>query len=497
MAIPALPGTPAAGSVRPFRHDRRHQQTLRSSPESANQREAWQHRSASSPRLVSESESMESMLDLNPGLSPSVGKRSITMQRIDTVVVGAGLAGLNCARELSRQGHKVLICEAAATLGGRIRTEQHEGFLLDFGFEVLQTAYPEARRSLDYTALDLRPFRPGALIRYGGKFHRISDPWRDPLAVFSMLFSPIGRLSDKWRMALLRRLVLSKSIEELYERPETTAIERLREFGFSPVMIERFFRPFLGGVFFDPELSVSSRAFEFIFQAFSAGDTAVPANGMAAIPRQIAAALPAETIRTNTPVSAVDPAGVSLASGERIDAGNVVVATDSVSAARLLGLSVVPATRGTTCVYFAAPAPPIDEPMLVLNATGKGRINNVVVPSLLSAAYAPGGQSLIAVNVLGIAAQDDARLEADLRRELGEWFGNQVTTWRHLKTLRIPEALPLQVPPVRHPRHHDPHRQDGILVCGEFGNPTSIQWALYTGRRAAEAILTAKRLPFA
>jgi phytoene dehydrogenase-like protein len=415
------------------------------------------------------------------------------MERVDTVIVGAGLAGLNCARELSRQGTQVLICEAADQFGGRIRTEQHEGFLLDYGFEVLQTAYPEAQRALDYGALDLRSFRPGALIRFGGKFHRISDPWRDPLALFSMLFSPIGHISDKWRMALLRWLVMSTSIEDLYERSETSALERLREFGFSPVMIERFFRPFLSGVFFDPELSVSSRAFEFIFRTFSTGDTAVPANGMATIPRQLASALPAGSIRTNTPVSGIDPAGVTLASGERIDADKVVVATDSVSAARLFGESIVPATRGTTCLYFAAPAPPINEPMLVLNATGEGPINNLVVPSLLSPAYAPDGQSLIAVSVLGIPEKDDVHLEADVRGQLGEWFGKEITTWRHLKTLRIHDALPLQVPPIRHPRHHDPCRQNGILVCGESGNPTSIHWALYTGRRVAETILAETR----
>jgi len=413
----------------------------------------------------------------------------IFMPNIDTLVVGAGLAGLNCARELTRQGRQVLICEAADGIGGRIRTEQHEGFLLDYGFEVLQTAYPEARRALDYAALDLRPFRPGALIRHDGMFHRISDPWRDPLALFSTLFSPIGNLADKWRMAQLRRQVQATVIDDIYERPETTTLERLRELGFSTAMIERFFRPFLSGVFFDPDLSISSRAFEFIFKAFASGDTAVPAAGMAAIPQQLAADLPAGTLRTGTPVAAIDPTGVTLASGERIAAGNIVVATDSASAVRLLGRAHLPATRATTCLYFAAPEPPIDEPMLVLNATGKGPINNLVVPSLLSSNYAPAGQSLIVISVTGNPGQDDARLGADVRQQLGEWFGRGITAWRHLKTLRIHDALPMQLPPVRHPRHHDPRQPNGILVCGELGNPTSIHWALYTGRRAAEAII--------
>lgn len=437
-------------------------------------------------------------LTTNPGRKSGIhlAKRSITMQKIDTVVVGAGLAGLNCARELSLHGRHVVVCEAADDVGGRIRTEQHEGFLIDRGFEVLQTAYPEARRALDYAALDLRSFRPGALIRYGGRFHRLGDPWRNPSVLFGMLFSPIGRWSDKWRMALLRRHVLSASIEDIYERPETSTLQRLREFGFSPVIIERFFRPFLAGVFFDPELSISSRAFEFIFQSFAAADTAVPAAGMAAIPRQLAAALPPGTVRTGTPVASIDPAGVTLASGERIEANNVVLATDSVSAARLLGQASVPAMRGTTCLYFAAPAPPIDQPLLVLNATGAGPINNLVVPSLLSPAYAPPGQALIAVSVTGIPSVEDARLESDVRKQLGEWFGPGATGWRHLKTLRIREALPLQTPPVDHPRHHDPRLPNGVLVCGEPGNPASIHWALHSGRRVAEIIIeNRKRTP--
>lgn len=412
------------------------------------------------------------------------------MQTVDTVIVGAGLAGLNCARELAAAGRSSLVLEATGTIGGRLRTESFEGFLLDNGFEVLQTAYPEAQRALDYAALDLRAFRPGALVRHDGRFHRVSDPWRDPLSLFGMLFSPIGHLADKWRMALLRRHVVSASIDEIYERPETTTFDRLREFGFSTTMVERFFRPFLAGVFFDPNLSISSRAFEFIFRAFATGDTAVPAAGMAAIPRQLAAALPPGTIRTDAPVAAVDPDGVTLLSGERIAAGQVVIATDSPAAARLLGRGgPPPLMRGTTCLYFAAPSAPIDEPLLVLNAEGRGPINNLVVPSLLSPAYAPAGQALIAVSVSGVTNGDDAALEKAVRRQLSDWFGPPVTEWRHLQTRRIAAALPAQTPPVRHPRHHDPRQPNGILVCGEFGNPTSIHWALYTGRRAAETIL--------
>ncbi|MCX7165664.1 MAG: NAD(P)/FAD-dependent oxidoreductase [Rhodocyclales bacterium] len=391
------------------------------------------------------------------------------------------MAGLSCARELVRRGRSVRLLEAAETIGGRIRTELYQGYRLDRGFQVLQTAYPEARSALDLSALDLRAFVPGALIRFEGRFHRIADPWRQPLTALGTLFSPVGTLADKWRMALLRRQVMSASIDQIYARPETTADARLRELGFSDAIVDRFFRPFLAGVFFDPALSVSSRAFEFCFRAFAAGDTAVPATGMSAIPAQLLAALPADTLRTGARVTGLGDGSVTLETGERVSAKAIVLATDGVATTRLLGDKPVPGTRGTTCLYFAAAAPPIDEPILVLNATGHGPVSSLVVPTLLSRDYAPAGDSLIAINVIGIPSDDDALLEAAVRAQMRGWFGAVVDGWRHLKTFRIPDALPLQTPPVENPRYRDPRRAGWLYVCGEYCNAPTINWALYSG----------------
>jgi len=385
----------------------------------------------------------------------------------------------------------VRVLEANGTVGGRIRTELHQGYRLDRGFQVLQTAYPEARSALELSALDLRAFVPGALLRFEGRFHRIADPWRQPLAGLATLFSPVGTLSDKWRMALLRRQLMAASIDQIYARPETTADARLRELGFSDAIVDRFFRPFLAGVFFDPALSVSSRAFEFCFRAFAAGDTAVPAAGMAAIPAQLLAALPADTVRTGARVSGIQEGSVTLETGENIPAKAIVLATDGVATAHLLGDEAVPGSRGTTCLYFAAEAPPIDEPVLVLNSTGRGPVNSLVVPTLLSRDYAPAGDSLIAISVLEIPPDEDALLETAVRAQLRGWFGAAVDTWRHLKTFRIPNALPLQTPPVENPRYCDPRRTDWLYVCGEYCNAPTIHWALYSGRRAAEALVAA------
>src|SRR5271155_286272 len=115
----------------------------------------------------------------------------------EVVIIGAGLAGLPCARSLESAGIPVTLLEAADGPGGRVRTDVVEGFRLDRGFQVMLTAYPEAKRLLDYTALQLKKFEPGALVWHGGKFHRFADPFRDPIGAARLLFDSIVPLADK------------------------------------------------------------------------------------------------------------------------------------------------------------------------------------------------------------------------------------------------------------------------------------------------------------
>lgn len=404
----------------------------------------------------------------------------------DVIIVGAGLAGLACALELRAQGLEPLILEASDGVGGRVRTDQVEGFLLDRGFQVLQTWYPQARRLLDYPALDLRPFEPGALVRWEGRLHRVSDLWRRPLRAGEMLASGVGTLADKLRLVALRRRALRGDLHDLYAGPETDALALLGGMGFSPRIVERFFKPFFAGVFFEPELAVSSRAFDFVFRAFALGDTALPARGMGAIPAQLAARLPAGRIRLNAPVAEIGEGWARLDSGERVEAAALVIATDARAAARLLGRPA-PATRGTTCFYFDAEQPPVAGPYLVLNGEGRGLINSLLCPSSLSEHYAPPGRHLVTVNVLGAAAEPDA-IEPELRLELTDWFGPGVTRWRRLAVYRLPEALPVQAPPVADPAERDPRIGERLYLCSELGGAPSFHWAIDSGRRAAIAI---------
>ena len=407
----------------------------------------------------------------------------------DVIVIGGGLAGLACALRLRASGLEPLVLEAADGVGGRVRTDHRQGFLLDRGFQVLQTWYPEARQWLDFARLDLRPFYPGALVQAEGRLHRVSDVWRRPARLPEMLRSPIGGLSDKLRLLALRQRCLKGDLEALYNRPERTALELLRAAGFSPRMIERFFKPFFSGVFFEPDLSVSSRAFEFVFRAFALGDTALPAHGMGEIPAQLAARLPADRIRLDCRVARIADRQVVLDSGERLRARAIAIATDVRETTRLLGQPqpAATATRGTTCCYFGADQAPFDGPYLALNGEGRGRINSLLCPSNLSAHYAPPGQTLIAVNTHGADHNPDT-LETDLRHELAQWFGDQVDDWNRLAVYRIPHALPAQTPPAQNPAKSPLRQSDWLWTCGEYQSAPSIQWALHSGRRAGEEI---------
>jgi phytoene dehydrogenase-like protein len=403
------------------------------------------------------------------------------------VIVGAGMAGLCCALRLQEKGIPCTVLEASDAPGGRVRTDKVDGFLLDRGFQVLLTAYPEARRLLDSKALGLRTFAPGALVRLDGKFHRISDPFRQPWTIPATLLTPLGSLKDKLRIARLRRHVLAGSIEDLFRRPETSALDALLNFGFSDRMIGAFFRPFFGGIFLETDLATSSRMLEFVFRMFSLGKAALPTAGMGAIPQQLADRLPAGTVRLGVKVETLGEGEVCLAGGERVSASAVVLATEAPEAARLLPDLRPPGSHGTACLYFAADQAPLAKPLLVLNGEGRGPVDNLCVPSAVAPSYAPAGKSLVSATVVGAAGADEKELEIEVRKHLSSWFGPAVHGWRHLRTYRIPLALPARRS--LEPAELPVRRRRGLYLCGDHRDTSSLQGAMVSGRRAAEAVI--------
>jgi phytoene dehydrogenase-like protein len=406
-----------------------------------------------------------------------------TTQRPDepVVVVGAGLAGLSCAVALHEAGIPVQVYEASDGVGGRVRTDHVDGFTLDRGFQVALTAYPEMHRQLDMAALDLQAFDPGALVWRNGKGSVVGDPFRRPTTALSTVVAPIGSPFDKARIALLRHRLRSVHPARLLQGDDVSTRAALAEAGFSETIIERFFRPLVGGIQLDPDLTDSRRMFDVIFRMLADGDSAVPAGGMQAIPRQLADRLPVGTVHLDAPVTATTPTSITV-DGATITGAAVVVATEGPVASSLLGLAPVE-SKSVGAVYFAAPEAPIDDKLVVLDGSGRGPVLNVAVMSNVAPTYAPAGSHLV---VAALPGHDGDTIEADARSQLRGWWGSQIDTWDHLATYRIAHGQPRQRPPF-HPKQQV-RLDDGRFVCGDHRDTASIQGAMYSGRRCALAI---------
>jgi phytoene dehydrogenase-like protein len=413
------------------------------------------------------------------------------MSKPDVLIIGAGLAGLCCALELQKNGVSCQILEGSDGVGGRVRTDEVDGYLLDRGFQVYLEAYPEGKRVLDYQDLNLKPFFPGSLVRFSGKWYRLADPHRELRTALANAFNPIGSLGDKYRMLQLRTRVFRWNWNELFGAKETSVRAMLDGLGFSARMINRFFRPLYGGVSLDPSLTSSSRMFEFYFRMALEGATSLPNEGMGSIPAQISLKLKAGTIGLEQRVTSIheETNRITLASGEELSAKTVVLATEGPEAARLVPSIGPVRSRHLATVYFGTSQVPKEGPWLMLNGNNEWPVNHAAIVSEVAPGYAPPGKSLIAATVLGKMVDDEDLFVRQVRDQMKRWFGRQVDQWKHLRTYKIAHAHP-EVN-ARALEERPPAIRPGLHVCGDHRAGASIHHAMLSGRRTAEAILEA------
>ena len=421
----------------------------------------------------------------------------------EIVIVGAGLAGLACARELSRRGRRVVVLEAADRVGGRVATDTVEGFRIDRGFQVYNDAYPEGMRQLDLAALGLGRFDAGALVADGSRLRTVADPWRRPVAAIGSVLGGTVGLADGVRTAKLRHDAIAafRAGRCDPDRPTAAAFgaaaarerstrEELSARGFSDAFVDRFFRPFFGGVFLERALDTAATVFLFDFAMFALGRACLPAGGMDAIPRQLAAGLPAGSVRLGHRVRRVEPGRVILDDSSEMTAAEVIVATEGSAAATLVPEAFRAAwsgrgTKSTRMLAFAVEKSPLSRPTLVVSAEPIGPIDNLTVPSDVADGYAPTGQSLVCVSVRESFREPDALLADAVRRQAAGWFGEPCRSWRHLSTVTVDHALPDESPAARRLRPAVPRLAPGLLLCGDHTTSGSINGALASGRLAA------------
>ncbi|MFI9063818.1 NAD(P)/FAD-dependent oxidoreductase [Streptomyces sp. NPDC053429] len=407
---------------------------------------------------------------------------SATPDAKDVLVIGAGLAGLACARDLLAAGVGVRVVEAGDAVGGRMRSDRIAGFVVDRGFQVFNTSYPQVRRRLVLKNLRLRPFTPGALVHSASGRLRFGDPIRDPRTLPALVGGRLAGPRDLVALGLLSArdaLVPPSRIKRL---ADTTTRAALSDAGISEAFVERFFRPFLSGVFLEDELETSARMFHLVWRSMIRGTLCLPTDGIGAVPQALAATLPRYAVRLENAVAGLTDDGALTAEGREIPARAVVVATGPGSVRGLLPEVALPAYRIVTTYYHVAPRSPVGEPTLLVDT--RRRFLNTCVLSDVVPAYAPPGHALVATSVLG---RDVPGREGELRAVLGEAYGTDTGGWDLLTVRTIEDALPAMTPP--QPLTRTTRTAPGRYVCGDHRATGSVQGALASGARAAREVL--------
>ncbi|HEX8968756.1 MAG TPA: NAD(P)/FAD-dependent oxidoreductase [Chloroflexota bacterium] len=420
-----------------------------------------------------------------------------SVQPPPVIVVGAGIAGLTCARLLTQTGTSVAVVEAGDAIGGRVRTDRtSDGFVLDRGFQVLFTAYPALRRVLDLRTLDLRLFDNGAAVVTGHGPVFLRDPLRHPWHALATLSSPLLTVGDRVRFARLALGLATAHWDGVRDVPDAgrSAEEELHALGFSDGMIAAFFRPFLAGIRLRPDLRVSAAVALFDLRMLLRGRAALPARGMRALPELLAQGLPPGSVRLNTPVrelvfdAARRVVGVRTPHGE-LRGSAVILATDGDTTARLTGLQVPRVDLGSATLYLAGQQRLFTQKLLVLNALPDAFVNDATLLTNIAPEYAPSGWHLLAAHVLDANHLDDGTLQARARADLQRWFPHvDLVGWRTLSVVRTPRSQFQQPPQAGGELPATRTPWPGLYVAGEITEDRSLNGAMRSGEAAARIV---------
>jgi len=403
-------------------------------------------------------------------------------------IIGSGISGLRCAEILLESGLDVKIYEKSERIGGRMKTDIVDGFLLDRGFHVMQTGYPHSISKIDFEALEAKAFNPGTRIikTVSGKpkITTYSDPFRRPLSSLRLLGAE--RWSDLIGMAKLRLSLSRRDIKKTFSGGDASTYEYLRQSGLSDSFIDRLLRPLFAGIFLESKLDTNERLFRFIFSSMSRGDMVLPSKGVGAYPNHLAKKIGLERIYLSTSAFADDSTTIII-DGQRRTVDQVVVAHPSPAEEKTM--------KAVWTVYFDSPKSPAPGKFLLLNGDyelGKTAIAHVAVPSDVQPSYAPEGRSLVVATIVGDAADslnlnNAEAVETRAREEIRRWFPD-CENWRTLDVQHINAALP------SHGAGTDllfsrPINEDGIIACGDHMAHASMQGAINSAEKAANEVI--------
>lgn len=404
-------------------------------------------------------------------------------------IIGGGISGLIAARVLEEHGLSATIIEATDRLGGRVKTDVLDGYSLDHGFQVLLTAYPAAKKYLDFDALALQEFLPGSAIFKNGKQKIIGDPLRNLSLLLPTLVSGIGTVNDKLKILALNRRLKKKSIQNIFAEKEQTTISYLENIGFSEAIITDFFIPFFSGIFLENKLETSSRMFEFVYKMFGEGNAALPKDGIQAIPKQLFEKLKNTTCVFNTKVKSVENGNIKLESGETLKSNFTIIATQ---ASGLVSNLKNQATLWKSCdtLYFEVAKREIRKPLIGLIAAPNALINNIFYHTSLQTS-ATATKELLSVTVVNRQNLTNKQLVAKVQKELKELCNIDSCTF--IKQYNIPMALPKLQDIQYEMLPSETRLTETIFLAGDTQLNGSLNAAMIAGERAALEVINLSR----
>ncbi len=384
-------------------------------------------------------------------------------ENFEVAVIGGGLAGLSATLHLQDKGVDVVLLEASDRTGGRVSSDQIDGFICDRGFQLINSKYPSLVELDVLKEIDFIVAPRVIEISLGTTRHIAGDPRKTPLSV---LDKATGTIPEK--LALLQFL--------LFRKPRAKSIGgALKQFG---TLYDHVLRPFLTGVFLcDPEL-VDFDYGVVILKSFVNGAPGVPRLGVGQLPEALSKRV--SNLHLNTRVERMNGLQIDTSTGV-INAKKIIVAADPTTTAQLLDFSDAVPMAGCITWYHSTVENPSGTGRLLVDGQNRGPVINSVVMSDISMSYSNSALSLVSsTSGLGVT-------ESDVRRHLTLMWGCDTREWQLVSKYEIPSALPIHIPgkalsqPIK--------ISENIFVAGDHRSVPSQQGALFSGKLAAQLLL--------
>ncbi len=400
-------------------------------------------------------------------------------------IIGAGVSGLIAARVLEDYGYSPIIIEATDRAGGRVKTDVIDNYQLDHGFQVLLTAYPAAKKYLDFEKLSLQKFLPGAAIFKNGTLKTIGDPIRNLSLLIPTLLSNVGNFSDKIKVLKLNLMLKKKSVSTIFEDQEISTLHYLKNYGFSAEMINDFFKPFFSGIFLEPHLETSSRMFEFVYKMFGEGSATLPIDGIMGVVNQLVAKLKRTKFVHSSPVRQAVDGTIILENGNEIKSDFTVIATEANQLISNLKNQSIE-WRSCDTLYFEVQHRSIHKPLIGLISDKEALINNIFYHTSLKTAT-QSKKELLSVTVVKDHQFEEKELQQKVIKDLEHYCG--IAECKFIKHYHIKNALPSIKNLQNEISPTETKLTNTIFLAGDQLINGSLNAAMISGERAALGII--------